>query len=59
MTKDQANVIAHAVVHRLLDHGLAKSTWKELYPEAWAELRLYADDMVKDVEGVLKRLEIK
>lgn len=59
MTEAQAQLVATAVVNRLLDKGLAESTWKDNHQAAYAELLKYRVDMTIDVTKVLKRMEIR
>lgn len=47
---------AKKIVNALLDKGLAKSTFRDLYPAAYDELLSYRDDMEADVTTILKRV---
>lgn len=39
----------------ILDYGLADSTWKELYPEAYKDLLTYRSDIAGSIEKTLNR----
>lgn len=58
MTKDQADLVAGAVVNMLLHNGLAQSTWRETHPDAYMDLLTYKADMVADAAKLLQRLKI-
>lgn len=46
--------LAEKIVYRILDKGLAMSTWRNNNEAAYEELLKYRADMVKDVEKILE-----
>jgi len=46
MTNDQ---LAAKIVNRLLNEGLARSTWRDTHPEAYNELVEHRPEMIRDV----------
>jgi hypothetical protein len=45
--------LSEAIVNKLLDDGLANSTFRDLHPEAYKILLTYREDMVTDVTKVV------
>lgn len=52
----QAEKIANRVVNDILDKGLAKSTWRDKFPEAYETLLEYRVDMVDSVQPIIKKM---
>lgn len=50
-------MIAQAVIDEILDEGLADSTWREQFPEAYKDLLDYRADLEGSVVEVLDRNE--
>lgn len=44
---------AEKCVNQILEHGLAWSTFREQFPEAYEELLKYKQDIVSDIEKVI------
>lgn len=59
MSKHELKQIAHEAIAKILDRGLANSTFREQYPEAYSELCFYRLDMEADVESVLRKWDKK
>lgn len=53
MSQTEAVAIATNVVSRILDVGLAKSSWRDHHEEAYIELLRYRGDLVDDVTKVI------
>lgn len=45
--------VATKSIARILDQGLAKSTWKDNNEQAYNDLLAYREDMIEDVLAVL------
>lgn len=48
-------VVAKRVITRILDKGLANSTWREEHPEAYEDLRGYRPDLEEAVKIVVEQ----
>ena len=48
---------AEKVVRAIIDEGLGDSSWKDEFPEAFAALSDYREDITDHVRRVLKRKE--
>lgn len=46
--------LSSRVMTNLLEHGLGNSTWKDMYPDAYAELLKYQEDMTNSVYVTLR-----
>lgn len=55
VTRDNLYAIAKKVIAEVIDKGMQRSTFRELFPEAFNELLVYRPDMERDVVRVLKR----
>lgn len=55
IAKAKANRLAKAVVNKILDKGLANSTWRSNNGFAYNALLQYREDMIADAEQVLLR----
>lgn len=52
--------VAEKIVEEILDEGLADSTWRDMFPEAYVDLRdSYREDLEGSVEMILKNLRNK
>lgn len=47
--------LSEKVVNEILDKGLAKSTWHDLFPRAYKDLLSYREDLQGSVEKGLRR----
>ncbi len=52
---DAAKGLATVIVNRILDHGLAGSTWRAQHPEAFEDLLSYREDITLDVYHHIRR----
>lgn len=46
--------LARNIVKEILDHGLADSTWRDKFPEAYEELVRFRKDMERSVSNKIK-----
>jgi len=49
--------LSKAIVHEILHVGLADSTWRDNFPDAYAGLLEYAPDLEGSANSVLKAQE--
>lgn len=54
----KAQLLARVVVASILDGGLCNSTWRDQNSAAYEELLKYREDMIHDVEKVLKASKV-
>ena len=52
--------LATKVVDGFLDKGLAESTWAEMFPDAFADLKKhYRKDLIEDVRKTLNEKRVR
>lgn len=51
------SILAHAITERILKEGLAKSTWRDRFEDAFQELLTYQEDMEGDILQVCEAFE--
>lgn len=49
----QAEKAAKKIIDEVLDKGLAESTWRECYPDAYRDLLMYREDLELSAKKVL------
>jgi hypothetical protein len=55
---EKARRVAKRIVASILDEGLAKSTWRDAYFNAHADLcKHYREDLIRDVQTILERVK--
>lgn len=59
MNDIEADKLANKIVNAILDKGIGKSTWADLYPQAAKELAAYRSDMVSQIQPIIKKWGVK
>lgn len=53
--KRDTRKIAEKIIGRILDEGLAESTWRWEHPDAFFALNVYREDLIQDAVRILDR----
>lgn len=58
MRVKKAESLARKIVNEVVHFGLAESTWREMYEDAFQDLAFdYKDDLVAHVASILQRVK--